>query len=506
MTRRIRALLGGTASLLIVGTQPVLADVTPEQVWEGFRTYLETSGYTVSADRNDAGGNVVVAGLTATMAMPEENGALVFEASEVVFEDQGDGTVLILFPESMPITITTDTDDEPETVVSLDYSHSGLAIVASGTEAKTRYDLSADRLGIDLAGITVDGTPLPEEMGNGSFAMAGMSGSMSLDYGDLLQVTQAMEIAELSYGVSFTDPETGDTGNLSGALTEVAMEGSGDIPEIKPDLTGEALIKAGLKARATFSYATGQSQFSGTSDGDAAEGQSSSSGGSFAFALSEDGMQYDVGTENLQMSATVPDLPFPVSASADRIQLAFSVPVMASDDPQDFKLLLQLAGLEMADVIWSMLDPQEILPRDPATLIVDVTGQVTTFLSILDPEAMEAADGAPGEVNSVTINALQLMAAGAEMKGEGAFTFNNDDLETFDGMPAPTGEATLSLEGGNALIDKLIEMGIMSEEDAMGARMMISMFSVPGGGADRLTSTVTITEEGQILANGQRIR
>jgi hypothetical protein len=62
------------------------------------------------------------------------------------------------------------------------------------------------------------------------------------------------------------------------------------------------------------------------------------------------------------------------------------------------------------------------------------------------------------------------------------------------------------LEGANGLIDNLIKMGLVSDSDAMGARMMMGMFGVPGEGEDTLTSEIKVSEDGQILANGQRIK
>jgi hypothetical protein len=72
-------------------------------------------------------------------------------------------------------------------------------------------------------------------------------------------------------------------------------------------------------------------------------------------------------------------------------------------------------------------------------------------------------------------------------------------------MPRPEGSINLRLEGANALIDKLIQMGIVQQEDAMGARMMMSMFTIPDGD-DVLTSTIEVNEQGHVLANGQRIQ
>ena len=77
---------------------------------------------------------------------------------------------------------------------------------------------------------------------------------------------------------------------------------------------------------------------------------------------------------------------------------------------------------------------------------------------------------------------------------------------TFDGMPAPTGAIDLQLVGGNGLLDKLIQMGLVPEDQAMGVRMMMGLFAVPGDQPDSLKSKVEFTQDGQVLANGQRLK
>ena len=89
---------------------------------------------------------------------------------------------------------------------------------------------------------------------------------------------------------------------------------------------------------------------------------------------------------------------------------------------------------------------------------------------------------------------------------QGAFTLDNSDLETFDGFPATDGAATVTLKGFDPLLDTLIAMGLVPEDQAGMARMML------GGFAQRddegtYTSDIEIDgETGQITANGQRIR
>ena len=98
-----------------------------------------------------------------------------------------------------------------------------------------------------------------------------------------------------------------------------------------------------------------------------------------------------------------------------------------------------------------------------------------------------------------------LLGGGAELTGEGAFTFDNTDLVTFGGMPAPTGKLDLRLVGGNALMEKLVTLGILSAEDVMGANMMLSMFANPGPGEDEMSSTLEFKDKG-FYANGQRLQ
>ncbi len=218
---------------------------------------------------------------------------------------------------------------------------------------------------------------------------------------------------------------------------------------------------------------------------------------------------YDVRSTDVALNMSTPDLPFPVSAQMAESAFNMTLPLAAAEEPQDMALGLTLGGFTMSDMLWNIFDPNNALPREPATIAVDLEGTVTPFVNLFDPEAvamLEQTGGVPGELNTLTLNDLTVDAVGSKLTGSGDFTFDNSDLETFDGMPAPAGTITFNLDGGNALLDRLIEMGLLAQQDAMGARMMMSMFSVPGNGEDSLKSTIEVKKNGQILANGQRIR
>ena len=115
---------------------------------------------------------------------------------------------------------------------------------------------------------------------------------------------------------------------------------------------------------------------------------------------------------------------------------------------------------------------------------------------------MQSFDGSPVELEQVDVNKLQLSIAGAELSGTGEFEFKTTAL----GVPQPIGAIDLTLVGGNALIDGLVSIGLLPEQQAMGARMMLGLLAVPGGEPDTLNSKIEINEMGHISANGQRIQ
>jgi len=100
---------------------------------------------------------------------------------------------------------------------------------------------------------------------------------------------------------------------------------------------------------------------------------------------------------------------------------------------------------------------------------------------------------------------LNLSLMGASLQGTGGLRLDNDDLSAFNGYPKPVGSFEFLLSGANALVDKLIDSGIVDPDTAMGARMMLSMFAVPTGD-DEVSSQIEFNSLGHILANGQRLR
>ena len=154
-----------------------------------------------------------------------------------------------------------------------------------------------------------------------------------------------------------------------------------------------------------------------------------------------------------------------------------------------------------------MADPGKALKHDPATLIIETKGQATMTRDIFaDATALEGGStAAPGLLNALDLTKLSLKALGAEIVSSGAFTFDNSDMTTFSGVPAPTGKIDIKATGVNAVIDTLVKMGMVPQDQATQYRMMLSMFANTSATADEMTSTLEFKDK-HFFANGQQLQ
>ncbi|MGK7654080.1 DUF2125 domain-containing protein [Roseovarius sp. B08] len=498
-----------TAIGLALAAGSAQADVTPADVWADWQEYLASAGYEVSGEENQSGDALTVSDITMSMVIPEEDTTVSVDMGEMTFTDNGDGTVSITLPASMPMNVMVSSPDAEDFSVGMQYDTTGLEMTASGDADDLLYNYTADEVAIILNDVTVEGETM--DLGTVEFRIADVSGTTTMKIGDLRTSEQKMTTGPVTYTVDIDEPE-GEGGEimLNGQFAGMTVAANGTMPlEMDPANLG-ASIENGFDVDATVAYTEGSSEFKLVDPPQTTEGTTSSDGGEITVALGGDGLTYDLSSSNMQLKMAGGDIPLPIEVAFGTAAFNLTMPVAKSEEEQDFAMGLTLGEFTMSDMIWGIFDPAGQLPHDPATIDLDLTGTAKLFFDLFDPEQMEAAEtgelGMPGELNTLDINTLTVSAAGAELTGEGEFTFDNTDLETFNGMPAPDGSVDLRLTGANGLLDTLIAMGLVPEEQAMGVRMMMGMFAVPGDGEDVLTSKIEVNSDGQVLANGQRLR
>lgn len=509
MTRHF-ALPSMAAALLVSTASFAYADLTAEDVWANTQTYFDGSGYAVSGTATREGDALVVSGIKMEFAQVPDAGDISVTMGDLTYRELGDGTVSLEFAQTYPVNFEVKDLEGADVVGTLVLTSQGHKTIASGNPDDVLYTTSSDMAGMELKDITLNGEAIPAEVGRAIINMTALKGTLQIADGDQLEMIQDFAADLLSYDMAFSDPETGSDAAFKGQMEGLTGKGrSSLVPGV--DMTNlSAAIAEGMQGGGSFAFTKGQSSMSSTTNGEAFSWESTSDGGTLTVEMGKDGLSYDIAQKNPNISLKMPDVPFPVALSMAENGFKFAIPVGKSEEAQDFAMAIRLSDVVVPELIWAMLDPSQALPHDPASLTVDLSGKAKMLVDFFDPasqEELENLTSPPGELEQLSINELLLSIAGAKLSGNGAFDFDASKPGAIPGgIPAANGALDLELVGGNTLLDKLIQMGLVSEQDAMGARMMMGMLAVPGEGEDTLKSKLEINDQGHILANGQRIQ
>ena len=497
MTAPLRLAAVTAAASLAAGA--AAADLTAADVWADWQASAASFGQTLSVGAEEASGGVLtLRDLSITMDGPE--GGVNGTIAQVVMTERGDGSVAIEMSPEFPLDLTAISEGETANFSVL-IDQGGLDLTASGAPGAVSYAYAAPTLTITLVEAAVNDEPMDIDL---AIALAGLDGAYTVTEGETRTIDSALRASALSLTAEGTDPEgTGDTFDIAMTMNDIVSESTGTMSALMSMTNLSEMIAAGFVTSGTTTHGPATFAVGGTADGAAFSIDGAYASGAYDVAVNEAGLDYGYTGRGFTLAASGDQIPLPdLSLAADEIGSRFQMPVAVSEEPQDMALVLRLLGLTISDQLWSMFDPGGVLPRDPAALVLDLSGKANWLVDITDPTIADAPmDTPPGEIHALSVNELLLRLAGAELTGSGDFTMNNDAP-----MPMPAGTLNLQLTGGNALIDKLVQMGLLPEDQAMGARMMLGLFARPGGGDDTLVSEITVQEDGAILANGQRIR
>lgn len=488
---------------LLLGSLPAQAQISPEQVWAMWQDLSAAMGYSLTSDAPRREGerlvldNVLVSSTAPTVELRAP-------VAQMVLRDRGDGTVEVTMSPSITVETKVRQPDADPVDMAMKIDQEGYAAVVSGTPDAAKVDFTAASMTLSQVAPKVDGQDVPLTM---AAVLSGLRGSTALARGQATDVTYSFAADAVDMTADAADPKSSGTMRMAMRAQTLSGTFTGTLPSsMAPGVDLAAMLNAGF--RGTGGYAIGPITFSAdTADGDKTlQVQGTAAGAQVDVGLEPQGLRYSAGVTGLDVTAAGSSVPFPdFRVTASEYRLGLTMPLTKSDTPSDFGLLLRLADLTLPEGVWAMIDPQARLPRDPATVEIDAAGKARLFADLTSQAAVEP-DASIGQVDELTVNKLHAKLAGAELTGTGAFTFDNDDMETFPGMPRPAGVADLQLTGGNGLLDNLVALGLVPEDQVMGIRMMMALFARPGEGPDTLTSKIEMTPEGQILANGQRIQ
>jgi hypothetical protein len=323
-----------------------------------------------------------------------------------------------------------------------------------------------------------------------------------------------------SYDTSFSAASMALTAKGSESEQQTAFDVSLTVAEPKfggkSTMVAPALMQAGNMSAALAagfmldgSYSTGAIALTvdGSESGKPGHVEVGLAGTTAHVKLDAQRMDYAVGVTGGKVNATGFDMPMPmVEGAFGEIAYGVAMPVAKATEPSDFSALFKMVDLTMSEDLWNMFDPGAALKRDPVSVILDLDGTGAWAVDILDPAVQMEGPDLPVKLFSLNLTQVLAKAAGAQVAATGALTFDNANLASYGGFPAPEGKVVVTMDGINALMDALVAIGVVSQDDVMGARMGLAMMAKPGAEPDQLVSEIEFKAGGSLFVNGVQMQ
>ncbi len=494
----MRRLTVPACCLVPLSAFPAGADVTPEDVWAALVEQLSLQGE-VTADTVRSGDRLTASNVTIVGNSGNIDTTVRFN-EPFVFRDLGNGTVATEIATSMTVPFSTITPDGQTISGEYQLTQTGMKIIASGEPDNILQQISAETIAYQLSDLQspADGTvvSLAATLSNlaGNWRVAGEAPrKLTSEYG-----VQAVALA-----VSVDVADDAVSVDVDTSLENVAVKLDYTQAGLGPDADDKELFNAGFAVNLATSTTGSSFAVNGDTEGRTMIVSGQAGPGQSNISVSKDGLQMTSRSEGIVMSGAVADLPFPpVEMRLSNTETILTMPLVETQTPQPFRFRTKLDGLQVSDFLWSLVDPTAQLPRDPASLTVDLEGAGRWLVNFLDEGALLALQGTPFLPSSVALSALELEVAGASLTGSGGVTFDTPE----GGFPQPSGSVDLSLTGGFGLLDKLAAIGLVPQQAAQGIKAVSGIFAQRGDGPDSLTSTIRLEKDGSITANGVPIQ
>lgn len=477
--------------------------MTAQEAWDAWKAAAGESGQTVTAaTETPSGPDLRLSGVT--ISQPMDALSITAEIEQVVLAGETDGSVRITLSERIPIEIAGTGSEGEKIDATVDLTHSALRITAAEEGGQTSFEVMAASGGMRLSSLLIDDRPFPLDLSGG---LASPAGSYLFGDGDIETVEVEFAAEGLELAADMRDPEGSGEVSLELTIADLVSSSQARSPDVEGSDDLAEMLRAGFATAGKAGFGATTYSIAFREDDAVFDAAGSLTGGTAEVGLEPDRMLYDMRYDGLRIAAQGTDLPVPAAEiSLAEAAIRLDLPVLPADSATPFGIRLALREADIGQALWDLLDPSGALEHGPATLVVAVSGIGRWLVDIFDERTMAnmAAMGTrPGEVEEIRIDDLGASVAGAALTGTGGFRIDNSDTGTFGGLPRPEGAVELRLAGGNALLDGLVDTGILPAEHLMAARMMLGMLATPApDGGDVVTSRIEIDTGGRLLING----
>ncbi|WP_165929217.1 DUF2125 domain-containing protein [Shimia isoporae] len=512
-------------------TSPAYAEITAMDVWENMRTTASVFGGNLAArlEESDDGLNASIVTYRLSLTAPTSNNGqppahladIEIMLPDMSLKETSQGTVQLNYDLSAPYVFTVSLSEGETFAVSTSLSASNGTMAATGTPEKITYDYAAERFQINVGPFQIPDEDDVFEM-KMSFGYENLLGQSLIDTSNGLKISSSSRNSLNTF--TSEDREPSEDGSIKitstkGTSRGVTASSELSLPSGEINLFNLArALRSGLQISARMAAdhydETENTTLSGPNSRLIAHRETSLGGQDLSFTLDQKGIDLSLAARDVDVDATLPSLALfligTFEISAKHLDFRLALPLLKSDEVTDsFRLLLGLDEVELGENTWSAFDHSGTLPREPGNLKLDISSTTKSNIEWLDfwelDSALDATPGAYVQPYDLKIDTLLLEALGTIASATGAITFDHSDYETMEGMPLPEGDITVDIQGVQALLDALVETELLPTDQAAGVRLLLGGFS-KSIGEDHLTSTIEMTAEGHILANGQRLK
>jgi hypothetical protein len=494
--------------LLLALSSPARADITASEVWAEMQRQAAVAGLLLSADVRQLGRDLV---LDRPKLHLSADGATALRLDRLVLRETADGSVAVLLPDRFPITLDLPPGALPTDPRTLTFSAAvpGLEIEVDdlGTDAAFRVNAPSASLALD------PGAFAPGEDASLTLALA----DLTLTHRQRLGATGSTVDTRLTLGTLHADGLIAVRGGerASASIDLSALVGRAVI-DIDPSQLQDpmATVRQLLSGMDTdhridllLEHGPIAATFTLVDDLPGPEDvRIASDAGRASLQADQTGIAAEVTTTGVRLAAVLddPEVPFrDLDLGYQELALGASLGISKAIAAEDYAVFARMEGLTLAEAVWAAFDPDAVFPRDPMTAALALSGQM-----VEKPLTAELAfgDAAPVDVLSMSLDDLRLSGLGVDLTGTGALTFDNSDLVTFDGAPAPEGTLAFAATGITALLDKAAAAGMIPIEELTGLRFGLAFIAKPDAAdPDSLTSRIEFRDKSLYL-NGIKLR
>jgi len=485
------------AAIAIVMAFPAAAEVTPRQVSDALQGYYRSFGYTFTVASEDLSGNALTLNdVSLSYAIPDTKSEMTVNIGWIKLTDTGDGSVRMTMSKTSNFDIALARKNKDIIRILAHVGLDGFSTLISGDIAAMTLDSKAAATTFVIDKIS---TPKGTVDANVTVSAADFTSRYSIKTlaGNARKIDGKFGAGTIEIKVNATEPTGDGVFTMNNEIASVAGAFAGTMPE-KIDMKN--ILGSGTSYDASYDMGKSAIDLSYKSVKDQFSVTGGAQGANLATKISPDKLSYGFSQKGVDLTVSSSKLPVQnVNVTYDTLEFGVGMPLKKSNKPADFHLKTALRGLAVSENVWSMFDPGKVLPRDPATIAIDLDGTAIITANLTDPDSLKDLRGPPALPLSIDLNDLTVSVAGALLKGSGAVRFDPDRILT------PIGAVILRLKGGFGLMDKLVQIGLLPENTSMGFRAMLGAFTKPVGD-DELETKIKMTKDGRIMANGQRVK